>query len=258
MHEMNETFVFPFFPPSRITRHSVDLVPAEPYPPRRGPARMPRGSASGNLPRRRVSTTRGSRSDACGVGFVVHLKGTPLARDRRAGAQLLINLEHRGACGCEANTGDGAGILIQMPDAFFRAVTAARLRAARTAATTAPACLPAAATRRARAGRRRSSSGSSREEGQQAARLARRADRRLGARRRGRARRSRSSSRCSSAAAAQRPRRRAATARPLVRAQAVRHRASASSTRSTRCALAETRRLLRRQPSSRTLSTRAC
>ena len=36
--------------------------------------------------------------------------------------RVLINLEHRGACGCEANTGDGAGILIQMPDAFFRAV----------------------------------------------------------------------------------------------------------------------------------------
>ena len=33
---------------------------------------------------------------------------------------MLINLEHRGACGCEANTGDGAGILIQMPDAFLR------------------------------------------------------------------------------------------------------------------------------------------
>ena len=35
---------------------------------------------------------------------------------------MLINLEHRGACGCEANTGDGAGILLQMPDAFFRGV----------------------------------------------------------------------------------------------------------------------------------------
>ena len=34
--------------------------------------------------------------------------------------KFLINLEHRGACGCEANTGDGAGILIQTPDRFFR------------------------------------------------------------------------------------------------------------------------------------------
>src|SRR4030095_16547558 len=38
----------------------------------------------------------------------------------RQGLQTLINLLHRGACGCEVNTGDGAGILIQMPDAFFR------------------------------------------------------------------------------------------------------------------------------------------
>ena len=40
------------------------------------------------------------------------------------GLQVLINLLHRGACGCEANTGDGAGILIQMPDRFLRKVTA--------------------------------------------------------------------------------------------------------------------------------------
>ena len=40
----------------------------------------------------------------------------------RKALQVLINLEHRGACGCEANTGDGAGILIQMPDAFLRKV----------------------------------------------------------------------------------------------------------------------------------------
>ena len=38
----------------------------------------------------------------------------------RKALQVLINLEHRGACGCEANTGDGAGILIQIPDAFLR------------------------------------------------------------------------------------------------------------------------------------------
>ena len=44
--------------------------------------------------------------------------------------QVLINLEHRGACGCEANTGDGAGILIQMPDAFLRTVAPFSLPAA--------------------------------------------------------------------------------------------------------------------------------
>ena len=40
----------------------------------------------------------------------------------RKAMEVLINLEHRGACGCEANTGDGAGILIQTPDTFFRKV----------------------------------------------------------------------------------------------------------------------------------------
>jgi glutamate synthase (ferredoxin) len=60
--------------------------------------------------------------DACGVGFVVHMKGTRSHDIVRKALQVLINLEHRGACGCEANTGDGAGILIQTPDAFLRKV----------------------------------------------------------------------------------------------------------------------------------------
>src|SRR5687768_15800259 len=58
--------------------------------------------------------------DACGVGFVVHIKGEKSHDIVRKSLQVLINLEHRGACGCEANTGDGAGILIQTPDAFLR------------------------------------------------------------------------------------------------------------------------------------------
>src|SRR5215510_11507788 len=62
--------------------------------------------------------------DACGVGFVVDIKGRRSHDVVRKGLEVLINLLHRGACGCEANTGDGAGILIQMPDAFLRKVTA--------------------------------------------------------------------------------------------------------------------------------------
>src|ERR1044072_3268458 len=58
--------------------------------------------------------------DACGVGFVVDIKGRKSHGIIRKALEVLINLEHRGACGCEANTGDGAGILIQTPDAFFR------------------------------------------------------------------------------------------------------------------------------------------
>ena len=54
--------------------------------------------------------------DACGVGFVVDIKGRTSHAIVAQALQVLINLQHRGACGCEANTGDGAGILIQMPD----------------------------------------------------------------------------------------------------------------------------------------------
>ena len=68
--------------------------------------------------------------DACGVGFVVHMKGKRSNEIVRKALQVLINLEHRGACGCEANTGDGAGILIQTPDAFFRKVVPFTLPAA--------------------------------------------------------------------------------------------------------------------------------
>jgi glutamate synthase (NADPH/NADH) large chain len=62
--------------------------------------------------------------DACGVGFVVDIKGRRSHGVVAQGLQVLINLLHRGACGCEANTGDGAGILIQTPDRFLRKVTA--------------------------------------------------------------------------------------------------------------------------------------
>ncbi len=58
--------------------------------------------------------------DACGVGFVVHVKGVRSHAIVKQALQLLVNLLHRGACGCEVNTGDGAGILIQMPDTFLR------------------------------------------------------------------------------------------------------------------------------------------
>jgi len=51
---------------------------------------------------------------------VVHIKGRKSHAIVRQALQVLINLLHRGACGCEPNTGDGAGILLQMPDRFFR------------------------------------------------------------------------------------------------------------------------------------------
>src|SRR5450631_659593 len=60
--------------------------------------------------------------EACGVGFVVDVKGRKSHRILQQAIEVLRNLDHRGACGCEANTGDGAGVLIQMPHAFFKEI----------------------------------------------------------------------------------------------------------------------------------------
>ena len=60
--------------------------------------------------------------DACGVAFVVHMKGHRSHEIVQLGCEALINLDHRGARGAEPNTGDGAGALIQMPSRFFRSV----------------------------------------------------------------------------------------------------------------------------------------
>ena len=62
--------------------------------------------------------------DACGLGFVVNMKGKKSHQLVSDALQILVNLDHRGACGCEANTGDGAGILIQVPHDFLAAQTA--------------------------------------------------------------------------------------------------------------------------------------
>ncbi|MCC6588004.1 MAG: glutamate synthase large subunit [Bryobacterales bacterium] len=57
--------------------------------------------------------------DACGLGFIVNIKAHASHDIIVRGIQILINLTHRGACGCDPETGDGAGILIQVPHAFF-------------------------------------------------------------------------------------------------------------------------------------------
>jgi glutamate synthase domain-containing protein 1 len=62
--------------------------------------------------------------DACGIGFLVNIDGKASHDIITRGIQILINLTHRGACGCDPETGDGAGILIQIPDKFFRRETA--------------------------------------------------------------------------------------------------------------------------------------
>ena len=57
--------------------------------------------------------------DACGVGFVVDIQGRRSHKILQQAIEVLRNLDHRGACGCEVNTGDGAGVLLQMPHGFF-------------------------------------------------------------------------------------------------------------------------------------------
>src|SRR6478609_5169868 len=58
--------------------------------------------------------------DACGIGFVAHIKGQKSHSIVEQGLQILENLEHRGAVGADELMGDGAGILIQIPDQYYR------------------------------------------------------------------------------------------------------------------------------------------
>ena len=62
--------------------------------------------------------------DACGIGFVASIQGDKSHDIILKGIQILLNLAHRGACGCDPETGDGAGVLIQIPHRFFARVCA--------------------------------------------------------------------------------------------------------------------------------------
>src|SRR5205814_5995520 len=61
-----------------------------------------------------------SEHDACGVGFVVNIKGRKSHKLIRDALQILLNIDHRGAVGADPLVGDGAGILIQIPDKLYR------------------------------------------------------------------------------------------------------------------------------------------
>ena len=67
-----------------------------------------------------------NEKDACGVGFVAHIKGHKAHSIVEQGLKILENLDHRGAVGADKLMGDGAGILIQIPDEFYRAEMAAQ------------------------------------------------------------------------------------------------------------------------------------
>lgn len=58
--------------------------------------------------------------DACGIGLYAHLKGEATHSIVKKGLQMLCQLDHRGGQGSDPYTGDGAGLMVQLPDAFFR------------------------------------------------------------------------------------------------------------------------------------------
>ncbi|MBI3347590.1 MAG: glutamate synthase subunit alpha, partial [Burkholderiales bacterium] len=62
-----------------------------------------------------------NEKDACGLGFVAHIKGQKAHHIVQQGLKILENLDHRGAVGADKLMGDGAGILIQIPDEYYRA-----------------------------------------------------------------------------------------------------------------------------------------
>ncbi|MBN9136276.1 MAG: hypothetical protein J0I92_09535, partial [Phyllobacterium sp.] len=76
---------------------------------------------SSGIPTRQGLYDPRNEHDACGVGFVAHMKGVKSHKIIEDGLFMLENLTHRGAVGADPLMGDGAGMLVQIPDAFFRA-----------------------------------------------------------------------------------------------------------------------------------------
>lgn len=61
--------------------------------------------------------------DSCGVGFIAELSGENNRKTVTDALEMLVRMTHRGACGCESNTGDGAGILVALPHGFYKEAT---------------------------------------------------------------------------------------------------------------------------------------
>jgi len=76
--------------------------------------------ATNGLPRRQGLYDPLREHDACGIGFVADIEGRRSHAIVQQGLQVLVNLTHRGACGCDPETGDGAGLLMQIPHEFFQ------------------------------------------------------------------------------------------------------------------------------------------
>jgi len=81
---------------------------------------MMAGTKQGRLPQKQGLYDPQYEHDACGVGFVAHIKGRKSHGIIEQGLKILERIEHRGAVGADPKAGDGAGLLLQIPDAFFR------------------------------------------------------------------------------------------------------------------------------------------
>ncbi len=81
------------------------------------------------LPPKRGLYDPANEHDSCGVGFVAHIKGEQSHQIVLDADEMLKNMDHRGACGCEPNTGDGAGILTALPHGFLQKVARQDLKA---------------------------------------------------------------------------------------------------------------------------------
>ncbi|MGD2083334.1 MAG: glutamate synthase large subunit [Chromatiales bacterium] len=79
--------------------------------------------SQGSLPSKQGLYDPANEHDACGVGFIADIEGRKSHRIIQQGLEILKRLAHRGAVGADPRAGDGAGILFQLPDAFFREVT---------------------------------------------------------------------------------------------------------------------------------------
>ena len=72
-----------------------------------------------HLPKARGLYDPKNEKENCGVGFIANLKSNSSHQITQDALEMLTRMDHRGACGCEANTGDGAGILTDIPHEFF-------------------------------------------------------------------------------------------------------------------------------------------
>ncbi len=80
---------------------------------------MSRTKIERGIPRAQGLYDPAHEHDACGIGFVASVRGEKSHEVILKGIQVLLNLAHRGACGCDPETGDGAGVLIQIPHKFY-------------------------------------------------------------------------------------------------------------------------------------------